>query len=190
MTTVSVCKKPLGASASGFHASLFQQFHANLEILDTFWQKPFDCKDDCQIFVGLLAFTITSKSDVRKFLVKMHAITCSCPISGLECIFMRVIAVSTLKHFWEQPGYQDAETPLRAWLSEAEKARWQSPADIKAQFGNASILKNRRVVFNIKGNEYRIVVAVAYVYQAVYFKFVGTHEQYDAINALAVELKS
>jgi mRNA interferase HigB len=103
---------------------------------------------------------------------------------------MRVIAVSTLKSFWEQPEYRDAEIPLRAWLFEAEKAIWKSPKDIKAQFGNASILKNRRVVFNIKGNDYRIVVAVAYVYQAVYIKFVGTHVQYDAINALAVELKS
>jgi mRNA interferase HigB len=102
---------------------------------------------------------------------------------------MRLIAVSTLNDFWVQPVYKDAEIPLRAWLFEVQKANWKSPTDIKAQFGNASILKNRRVVFNIKGNDYRLVVAVAYVYQAVYIKFVGTHEQYDAINALTVELK-
>ena len=109
---------------------------------------------------------------------------------GLKFNHMRVIAVSTLKIFWEQTDYKDAEIPLRAWLSEVEKANWGSPAEIKTQFGNASILKNRRVVFNIKGNDYRIVVAVAYVYQAVYIKFVGPHKQYDEINALTVELKS
>ena len=98
---------------------------------------------------------------------------------------MRVIAVSTLKAFWDQ--YPDAEVPLKAWLEEARAAQWQQPADIKAQFGHASILKNRRVVFNIKGNDYRLVVAVAYRFQALYIKFVGTHQQYDAIDVLTVE---
>lgn len=98
---------------------------------------------------------------------------------------MRVIAVSTLKAFWEQ--YPAAEVPLKAWLEEAQSAQWQQPADIKAQFGHASILKNRRVVFNIKGNDYRLVVAVAYRFQALYIKFVGTHQQYDAIDVLTVE---
>lgn len=98
---------------------------------------------------------------------------------------MRVIAVSTLKVFWDQ--YPDAEVPLKAWLEEAHAAQWQQPADIKAQFGHASILKNRRVVFNIKGNDYRLVVAVAYRFQALYIKFVGTHQQYDAIDVLTVE---
>ena len=98
---------------------------------------------------------------------------------------MRVIALSTLKAFWEQ--YPDAEIPLKAWLEEAHTAQWQQPADIKAQFRHASILKNRRVVFNIKGNDYRLVVAVAYRFQALYIKFVGTHQQYDAIDVLTVE---
>ena len=98
---------------------------------------------------------------------------------------MRVIAVSTLKAFWEQ--HPAAEVPLKAWLEEAQSAQWQQPADIKAQFGHASILKNRRVVFNIKGNDYRLVVAVAYRFQALYIKFVGTHQQYDAIDVLTVE---
>lgn len=101
---------------------------------------------------------------------------------------MRVIAISTLKSFWEQPQYRDAETPLRAWLEEVRSASWKQPADIKAQFGNASVLRNRRVVFNIKGNDYRLVVAVAYRFESVYIKFVGTHEQYDAIDATTVEL--
>ena len=102
---------------------------------------------------------------------------------------MRVIALSTLSDFWAQPIYKDAEIPLRVWLSEVKKARWKSPTEVKAQFGSASILKDRRVVFNVKGNDYRLVVSVAYTYQAVYIKFVGTHEQYDAIDAKTVGLK-
>jgi mRNA interferase HigB len=101
---------------------------------------------------------------------------------------MRVIAISTLKSFWEQPGYREAEQPLRAWFEEASKATWQQPADIKAQYGNASILQNRRVVFNIKGNDYRLVVALSYKLQLVFVKFVGTHRQYDAIDAQTVEM--
>jgi mRNA interferase HigB len=101
---------------------------------------------------------------------------------------MRVIAISTLKSFWERSQYQDAEQPLRAWFEEASKATWQQPADIKAQYGNASILQNRRVVFNIKGNDYRLVVALSYKLQLVYVKFVGTHKQYDAIDAQTVEM--
>ncbi len=102
---------------------------------------------------------------------------------------MRVIAISTLKAFWEQPAFRDAEMPLRAWLEEVEAAHWKTPAEIKAQFGNASILKDRRVVFNIKGNDYRLVVAVAYAFQTLYIKFVGTHEHYDKIDVLKAELK-
>lgn len=101
---------------------------------------------------------------------------------------MRVIAVSSLKSFWENPLYSDAEQPLKAWYEEACKANWQQPADIKAQFRSASILKDRRVVFNIKGNDYRLVVAVSYNMQLVFIKFVGTHKQYDAIDAQTVEL--
>ena len=101
---------------------------------------------------------------------------------------MRVIAISTLKAFWEQSQHHGAEQPLKAWFEEARLATWQQPADIKAQYGNASILKNRRVVFNIKGNEYRLVVAVSYKLQLVFVKFVGTHKQYDLIDAETVEL--
>lgn len=100
---------------------------------------------------------------------------------------MRIIAVSHLKAFWER--YPDAEQPLLAWVDEARNASWSSPADIKKQFRNASILKSRRVVFNIKGNDYRLVVAVAYRFGAVYIKFVGTHKQYDAIDANTVEME-
>lgn len=102
---------------------------------------------------------------------------------------MRVISVSTLKAFWECPDYRNAEEALRSWLEEAQAASWQQPADIKAQYRHASILKQRRVVFNIKGNDYRLVVAVAYRFQAVYVKFVGTHAQYDAIDPESVEVE-
>ena len=97
---------------------------------------------------------------------------------------MGVIAVSTLREFWET--YPDAEQPLKAWLEEVHGAQWQQPADTQAQFGSASTLKGRRVVFNIKGNDFRIIVAVAYKFQALCIKFVGTHAQYDAIDALTV----
>ena len=97
---------------------------------------------------------------------------------------MRVIAKSTLKAFWESPsGYQDAKGPLEAWYAEAYRAKWKTPQEIKAQYHNASILKNSRVVFNIGGNKYRLVVAIDYVRQACYVKFIGTHRQYDTIDA-------
>jgi mRNA interferase HigB len=98
---------------------------------------------------------------------------------------MRVIAVATLRAFWQR--HPDAEQPLKAWFDEATKARWTQPADIKAHYRSASVLKNRRVVFNIKGNEYRLVVAIAYQLQIVYVKFVGTHSEYDSIDAHTVE---
>jgi mRNA interferase HigB len=98
---------------------------------------------------------------------------------------MRVIAVSTLRAFWKQ--HPSAEQPLKAWYAEAVGASWTQPSDIKRQYRNASVLKNRRVVFNIKGNDYRLIVAIAYRLRIVYVKFVGTHEQYDAIDGETVE---
>jgi mRNA interferase HigB len=94
---------------------------------------------------------------------------------------MRVISVKTLKTFWEE--HPDAESPLRAWYTEARRARWRSPQDIKAAYRTASILRNNRVVFNVKGNTYRLVVAVKYEFQIVYIRFVGTHAAYDSIKA-------
>ena len=98
---------------------------------------------------------------------------------------MRVIAVSALREFWTL--HPDARGPLQAWYREAVSASWATPAEIEAQYGSASILKNRRVVFNIKGNAYRLVVSVAFRLQIVYVEFVGTHEAYDAIDADTVE---
>lgn len=101
---------------------------------------------------------------------------------------MRVIAVAALRAFWGSPTHRDVEEPLRAWYDEATKADWKQPADIKAQYRSASVLKNRRVVFNIKGNGYRLVVAISYKLQIVYVKFIGTHKQYDEIDAQTVEM--
>jgi mRNA interferase HigB len=95
---------------------------------------------------------------------------------------MRIIAKSTIKKFWEQPAYSDARGPLESWYEETLKASWSSPQAIKAQYGNASICGNNRVVFNIGGNKYRLVVEVQYQAGIVWVKFIGTHAQYDQIN--------
>ena len=94
---------------------------------------------------------------------------------------MRVIAVGTLREFWEK--YPQAEIPMRAWYAEASRADWRNPAAIKAAHRNASFLANNRVVFNIKGNDYRLVVKVHYNTGIMYIRFVGTHAQYDAQDA-------
>ena len=107
------------------------------------------------------------------------------PFSGaLYTSIMRVIAKRTLREFWESSQkYADAQAPIEAWHAEALKATWKSPQELKAQFRNASILKNHRVVFNIAGNKYRLVIAIDYSRQAMFIKFIGTHKQYDDIDA-------
>lgn len=83
--------------------------------------------------------------------------------------------------------HPDAKQVVLAWCDEVKKAHWKQPADIKSQYASASILKNRRVVFNLKGNDYRLIVAVAYNVGFVYVKFIGTHVEYDAVDANTVE---
>ena len=100
---------------------------------------------------------------------------------------MRVIALSTLKRFWEdKAAYQDAKEPVLAWYRHAVKAQWGSPAEVKRDFASASILRDGRVVFNIAGNKYRLVVWIDYAYRVVYVRFIGTHAQYDRIDAQSV----
>ena len=94
---------------------------------------------------------------------------------------MRVISRKTLSNFWK--NNKDAEQPLRAWFHEAEAASWRNSSDIKKLYRNASILKNSRVVFNVAGNKYRLVVKINYDYYMVFIRFIGTHEQYDKIDA-------
>lgn len=98
---------------------------------------------------------------------------------------MKVVAVSTLRVFWER--HADAEQPLKAWHDEARAAAWRGPRDIKRLHAGASFVGKNRVVFNIKGNSYRLIVAVAYRFQAVYIKFIGTHAEYDKVDAATVE---
>lgn len=100
---------------------------------------------------------------------------------------MKIIATKILREFWVI--HPDAEQHLKAWIDEAKKATWTQPSDIKETYRHASILKNRRVIFNIKGNKYRLIIAVAYRFGAVYIKFIGTHAQYDSINAETIELE-
>jgi mRNA interferase HigB len=100
---------------------------------------------------------------------------------------MKIVSVKILREFWVH--FPDAEQHLKAWVDEVKKADWNQPADIKDKYRSASILKNQRVVFNIKDNDYRLVVSVAYRFGAVYIKFVGTHAQYDAINVETIELE-
>lgn len=89
---------------------------------------------------------------------------------------MRVIAKRALRTFWQR--FADAEGPLLAWLREVQKEHWRSPADVKQKYGSASIVGDR-VVFNIRGNRYRLVVRVDYAFEVVFVRFVGTHEEYD-----------
>jgi mRNA interferase HigB len=93
---------------------------------------------------------------------------------------MRVIKRTTLKEFWEREPA--AEASLKAWFAEAERADWAEPADVKAKYRSASIVANNRVVFNICGNNYRLVVSINYPYRVVYIRFIGTHAEYDEIN--------
>ena len=97
---------------------------------------------------------------------------------------MRIIAISTLRAFWAKQA--DTQTPLKAWYALASRSQWKSPSDIKAAYRNASFTANNRVVFNIKGNDYRLVVLVRYDKGLLFVKFVGTHAQYDKIDASTV----
>jgi mRNA interferase HigB len=97
---------------------------------------------------------------------------------------MRIISRKTLKDFWER--HPDAEAALQAWYVDVKRSRWRSPADIKSVYRSASLVANNRVVFNIKGNNYRILVAVQYQFGIVYVRFVGTHEEYDRIDAATI----
>lgn len=98
---------------------------------------------------------------------------------------MHLVSVPPLLAFAQM--HPASKQAIQTWCDEIKKAQWTQPADIKAQFASASVLKNRRVVFNLKGNDYRLVVAVAYNMGFVYVKFIGTHVEYDAIDADTIE---
>ena len=96
---------------------------------------------------------------------------------------MRIIALSRLKNFYEQDRYADSKLPLSQWYAHVKHIVWYSPVDVKVDFGNASVLKSGRIVFNIEGNKYRLVVKINYAYGIVYIRFIGTHKEYDLMNA-------
>ena len=99
---------------------------------------------------------------------------------------MRVIAKRTLQAFWRRPGCHDARAPLEAWHQEVRRAKWTSPHSVKSQFASASIVGDNRVVFNIVGNKYRLVVEMQYRVGIAWVKFVGTHDAYDDVNVETV----
>lgn len=94
---------------------------------------------------------------------------------------MRVISRKWLNELAGR--HPDAKPGLDAWFPEAEGADWANPVQVKEQYATASILKNGRVVFNIGGNKYRLVVRINYAYRVVYVRFAGTHSEYDQIDA-------
>ncbi len=97
---------------------------------------------------------------------------------------MRIIARRTLREFWML--YPDVEQPLMAWYRAAKRANWATPADVKEQYRHASLVGNERVVCNIAGNKYRLIVAINYAFQAIYIRFVCIHSEYDQIDAREV----
>ena len=95
---------------------------------------------------------------------------------------MRVIAKRILRDFWEK--HEDCEQQLKSWFREIQKSNWENPNQVKEEYPSASILNNNRVVFNIKGNNYRLIVKISFEYQMVWIRFIGTHGEHDKINAI------
>jgi len=100
---------------------------------------------------------------------------------------MRIIAKSRLRKYWETLGNERSQTYLNGWYHFCQAQKWGTPQEVKNTLGNASIVGSNRVVFNIKGNDYRIVCAMDYARQAMFIKFVGTHKEYNKVNVEEVE---
>lgn len=94
---------------------------------------------------------------------------------------MRIISKKALRDFWEV--HSGSEQQLKSWFQEASNAEWKTPNDIKREYPSASILNNNRIVFNIKGNNYRLIVKINYNHQMIWIRFIGMHAEYDKINA-------
>ena len=97
---------------------------------------------------------------------------------------LRVISKKILRDFWEK--HEDCEQQLKAWFREAQKAEWENPNQIKTEYPSASILNENRVVFNIKGNNYRLIVKISYEYEMLWIRFIGTHAEYDKIKTSTI----
>lgn len=98
---------------------------------------------------------------------------------------MRIIAISTLRNYWI--GNSNSEQSLKAWIQEVEKSNWKNSAELKQKFRNASIINSKRVVFNIKGNDFRLVVDIEYRLKIIFIVWVGTHSEYDKIDVKTVK---
>lgn len=99
---------------------------------------------------------------------------------------MRIVAHRTLKEFYEQEGHEDARIPLERWYHEVAEAQWHNVAEMKQYFGSVDSIGNQHYVFNISGNKYRLVVVVKFVMGYVFIRFVGTHKEYDKIDAASI----
>jgi len=97
-----------------------------------------------------------------------------------------IIALKTLKEHWEKPGREDSEQAIKSWFKEMKQTDWKNPNEIKKQYKSASIIGDNRIVFNICGNKYRIVVKINYEASWMFIRFVGTHKEYDKIVATTI----
>ena len=97
---------------------------------------------------------------------------------------MRIISKKILRDFWQK--HPDCEQQLKAWFQETSKSKWKNPNEIKKEYPNASVLAGNRIVFNIKGNSYRLIVRINYDYQMIWIRFIGTHAEYDKIDATKI----
>lgn len=97
---------------------------------------------------------------------------------------LRIIARKILREFWEV--HADCEQQLKSWFRETSKAVWKNPNEIKLEYPTGSILNDNRIVFNIKGNNYRLIVKINFEYEMVWIRFIGTHAEYDKINATTI----
>ena len=101
---------------------------------------------------------------------------------------MQVIALRTLKFFWEE--HAEAEAPLRTWYAVVSRAAWAGPADVKEQFGaKVDFVADNRLIFDIGGNKFRLIVRVSYEYKAIQIKFVGSHAEYDRIDPVTCKVR-
>lgn len=99
---------------------------------------------------------------------------------------MHVISFRKIREFYSTPSFSDSEGALKPWYDEAKNANWESPHDIKEKYASASFVNNNRVVFNICGNKYRLVVRINYGSKTVFIRFINTHEEYDKIDVSAI----
>lgn len=97
-----------------------------------------------------------------------------------------IVSVRTLKTHWEKPDRKDSEQQLKAWYQEVKNAEWKNPNDVKSKYKSSSIIGDNRIVFNICGNKYRLVIKINYVTQWIFIRFVGTHKEYDKIDVTTI----